>query len=226
MKSLRFSLRLQFAWLIVASLSIFTVKLSNAAESKVAWQVEWDRVQRGAEKEGQVAVAIYDQGPLTVELVDAFQKTFPKIKVNSMRARGSQIAPKIIAERRAEKFLVDLFVGGKGTALNTLHVGKLLDPVKPILSLPEVIDGSKWWQGKLRYVDAEEAYVLAFIGNGGGVEVSINTNLVNPKELTSYWDLLNPKWKEKSSPSIRACAGKTGPCCIFTTAALGTLNLQ
>jgi hypothetical protein len=43
-----------------------------------------------------------------------------------MRARGSQIAPKIIAERRAEKFLVDLFVGGKGTALNTLYVGKLL----------------------------------------------------------------------------------------------------
>ena len=105
--------------------------------------MEWDRVQHSAEKEGQVAVAIYDQGPLTVEIVDAFQKTFPKIKVNSMRARGSQIAPKIIAERRAEKFLVDLFVGGKGTALNTLHVGKLLDPVKPMLSLPEVIDGAK-----------------------------------------------------------------------------------
>jgi hypothetical protein len=60
-----------------------------------------------------------------------------------MRARGSQIAPKIIAERRAEKFLVDLFVGGKGTALNTLHVGKLLDPVKPTLSLPEAIDGGR-----------------------------------------------------------------------------------
>jgi hypothetical protein len=55
--------------------------------------------------------------------------------------------------------------------------------------------------GKLRYVDADEAYVLAFIGNGGGVE-------------------------EKSSPSIRACAGKTGPCCIFTTAALGPPNLH
>ena len=77
-------------------------------------------------------MAIYDQGRLIVEVVDAFQKTFPKIKVNSMRARGSQIAPKIIAERRADKFLVDLFVGGKGKALNTLHVGKLLDPVKPL----------------------------------------------------------------------------------------------
>ena len=201
--------------MIAASLSIFTVKLSNAAESKVAWQVEWDRVPRGAEKEGQVAVAIYDQGPLTVEVVDAFQKTFPKIKVNSMRARGSQIAPKIIAERRAEKFLVDLFVGGKGTALNTLHVGKLLDPVKPMLSLPEVIDGSKWWQGKLRYVDAGEAYVLAFIGNGGGVEVSINTNLVNPKELTSYWDLLNPKWKGKIVALDPRVRGQDRPVLYF-----------
>jgi hypothetical protein len=49
-KSLRFSLRSQFAWLIAASLLVFAVKFSNAAESKVACQVEWDRVQRGAEK--------------------------------------------------------------------------------------------------------------------------------------------------------------------------------
>jgi iron(III) transport system substrate-binding protein len=132
---------------------------------------------------------------------DAFQKTFPKIKVNSIRARGSQIAPKIIAERRAEKFLVDLFVGGKGTALNTLHVGKLLDPVKPMLSLPEIIDGSKWWQGKLRYCATSMPKKLTSWRLSVTAEVSrsasINTNLVNPKELTSYWDLLNPKWKGK-----------------------------
>jgi len=39
---------------------------------------------------------------VTVPVVDAFQKAFPKIKVNSLRARGSQIGPKIIAARRAE----------------------------------------------------------------------------------------------------------------------------
>jgi len=96
-------------WLAVSPAATF------AADAKPGWQAEWERTLRAAEKEGEVAVAIYDQGPVTVEVVDAFQKAFPKIKVNSLRARGSQIGPKIIAERRAEKYLIDLFTGGKGT---------------------------------------------------------------------------------------------------------------
>jgi len=33
--------------------------------------------------------------------------------------------------------------GGKGAALGTLYVGKLLDPIKPLLLLPEVLDETK-----------------------------------------------------------------------------------
>jgi len=196
-------------WLAVSPAATF------AADAKPGWQAEWERTLRAAEKEGEVAVAIYDQGPVTVEVVDAFQKVFPKIKVNSLRARGSQIGPKIIAERRAEKYLVDLFTGGKGTALSTLHAGKALDPIKPLLILPEVVDPSKWWQGKLRYVDPEAAYVLAFVGNGGGVEVTFNTNSVNPKELKSYWDLVNPKWKGKIVATDPRVAGQDRPVLYF-----------
>src|SRR4029077_12771835 len=87
----------------------------------------------------------------------------------------------IIAERRAEKYLIDLFTGGKGTALSTLHAGKALDPLKPLLILPAVVDSSKWWQGKVRYVDPEGAYVLAFVGNGGGVEVTFKHELGQSK---------------------------------------------
>jgi iron(III) transport system substrate-binding protein len=170
---------------------------------------------RAAEKEGEVTVAIYDQGPVTVEVVEAFQKTFPKIKVNSNRARGSQIGPKIIAEHRAEKYLVDLFTGGKGTALSTLHAGKLLDPIKPLLLLPEVVGQTKWWQGKLRFVDPEQAYVLAFLGNGGGVDVSINTNLVDAKELKSYWDLVQPNWKGKIVAIDPRIGGQDRPVLYF-----------
>ena len=206
-------------WLVLTGMILSSIAASPvsalAADARPGWQAEWERTLRAAEKEGEVAVAIYDQGPVTVEVVDAFQKVFPKIKVNSLRARGSQIGPKIIAERRAEKYLVDLFTGGKGTALSTLHAGKLLDPIKPLLILPEVVDPSKWWQGKLRYVDPEEAYVLAFVGNGGGVDVSLNTNLVNPKELKSYWDLVNPKWKGKLVATDPRVRGQDRPVLYF-----------
>ena len=42
-----------------------------AAEVKPAWQVEWEKTAAAAEKEGQVTPYIFDQGPVTVEVVQA-----------------------------------------------------------------------------------------------------------------------------------------------------------
>ena len=75
------------------------------------------------------------------------------------------------------------------------HVGKLLDPIKPILLLPEVLDEIKRWRGTHKYVDLENKYIFVYIGNAGGVENNYNSKLVNPREFSSYWDLLQPKWK-------------------------------
>jgi hypothetical protein len=105
-------LRQFLVWSIPLWLTAFAVA-AFAADAKPGWQGDWERTLGAAEKEGEVAVAIYDQGPVTAAVVDAFQKTFPKINVNSLRARGSQIGPKIIAERRAEKYLIDLFTAAK-----------------------------------------------------------------------------------------------------------------
>jgi ABC-type Fe3+ transport system substrate-binding protein len=160
--------------------------------SAAAWPQEWERIVREAEKEGGLSLYVFDGGPLTIEAVDAFQKAFPRIKVSQLRGRGNDIGPRILAERRAEKYLV---VGGKGTAHATLYVGKVLDPLKPLLVLPEVVDTSRWWQGKHKYVDLEGKYILAFIGNAGGVEVNYNTKMVDPGAFKSYWDLIQPKWK-------------------------------
>ena len=171
-----------------------------------------------------MAVAIYDQGPLTVEVVDPFQKTFPKIEINSIRARGSQIAPKVIAERRAKKFLVSLFVGGKGTALNPLHIGKLLVRSSRCYRCRRLSMARNG--GRANCVPSMPKKLMSWhLSVTAEVEVSINSNLVNPKELTSYWVLLNAKWKENRRPRS-ARGGKTGPCCIFPTAALGPPNLH
>jgi ABC-type Fe3+ transport system substrate-binding protein len=184
-----------------------------AAEVKAAWQVEWEKTVAAAEKEGQVTPYIFDQGPVTVEVVQAFERAFPKIKVNQLRGRGSDLGPRIVAERRAGKYLADLFTGGKGTAHATLYIGQVLTPIKPLLLLPEVVDESKWWQGRHRYVDPEGKYIFAFVGNGGGV--NINLNLVNPKEFTSYWDLLQLKWKGKIVATDPRARGMDTPVLFF-----------
>jgi iron(III) transport system substrate-binding protein len=201
--------------LFCMGLVLLTVTTSLAAESKPAWQVEWEKTVAAAEKEGQITPYIFDRGPVTVETVQAFEKAFPKIKVNQLRGRGNDLGPRIIAERRGGKFLVDIFTGGKGTAHATLYVGKVLDPIKPLLILPEVLDESKWWQGRHKYVDADGKYIFSFVGNGGGVNINYNKQLVNPREFISYWDLLNPKWKGKIVATDPRARGMDTPVLFF-----------
>src|ERR1051325_1749680 len=122
---------------------------------------DWESAVAAAEKEGQVAV--YMGGEVSqMRIEEAVQSAYPKIKVTALTGRGSQLGPRIIAERRAGKYLVDLFIGGKGTAYSVLYPAKALAPIQPLLALPEVADPSKWWQGRHRNVDAEQKYIFAF----------------------------------------------------------------
>ena len=168
-----------------------------------------------AEKEGVVSVYIFDAGPLTEETVQAFERAYPKIKVSQLRGRGNDLGPRLVAERRAGKYIADLFAGGKGTAYATLYVGKILDPIKPILLLPDVLDESKWWRGAHKYVDPENKHIFVYIGNAGGVEINYNSKLVNPREFSSYWDLVQPKWKGKIVATDPRVRGMDNPVLFF-----------
>jgi iron(III) transport system substrate-binding protein len=72
-----------------------------------------------------------------------------------------------------------------------------LDPIKPVLLLPEVVDESKWWQGKHYYSDPEKQFLFRYVASAQLGQISYNTQLLQPKEFTSFWDFLNPKWKGK-----------------------------
>jgi hypothetical protein len=102
-----------------------------------------------------------------------------------------------MTERRAGKYLVDLFINGVVTPIQVYLKANILEPIRPVLILPEVVDESKWWEGKHHYADPEGKYIFVFQGNVHGGENSYNTKAVNPKELKSYWDFLDPKWKGK-----------------------------
>ena len=188
---------------------------SFAAEAKPDWRSEWEKTIAAAERESIVSIYIFENGPLTEETVRAFGRAYPKIKVSQLRGRGNDLGPRLVAERRAGKHIADLFAGGKGTAFSTLYVGKLLDPIKPILVLPEVVDKSRWWRGAHKYVDPDNKYIFVYIGNAGGVEINYNSKLVNPREFTSYWDLVQPKWKGKIVAVDPRLRGMDNPVLFF-----------
>jgi ABC-type Fe3+ transport system substrate-binding protein len=183
----------------------------QAAETS-AWQREWEKTLEAAKREGQVAVYISGYE----EVLPEFQKEYPEIKLVAVTGRGSQIGQRLLAERRAEKFLADVVSAGGVTTYQQLHPAKVFDPIKPALILPEVTDPSKWYLGKHHYNDPEGQYVFSYVGSATYGSVSYHTKLVNVKEFKSYWDLLNPKWKGKIiSRDIRTPGTGSGNARLF-----------
>jgi len=165
-----------------------------SAQTKPGWQVAWDKTVKAAEKEGQLNI-YFTLGPHRV--VEDFQKAYPKIKVVGVFGRSSGLVQRILTERRAGMHLADVRVGGGGRHIVNLIKNGMSDPIKPLLILPEVVDKSKWWEGKHRYPDPQQKYFFAFIGAPQMGSISYNTQLVKPKEVSSFWDLLDPDWKGK-----------------------------
>jgi iron(III) transport system substrate-binding protein len=152
---------------------------------------EWERTVKAAEQEGQVVVYKIAQDSEW----HAFQKKFPKIKVVLIQGNAAQIQQRLLAERRAGKFLADVVRLGGGTS-TALYKAKALDPIGPALMLAEVKDVSKWLDGKHHYNDVDSQYVFVYAAFPLHL-LAYNQKLVDPKTLTSYWDLLDPGWKGK-----------------------------
>ena len=172
----------------------FTMDVAAAVVAQSdAWKADWEKALQAAKKEGQLV--LYGSADFE-SLFAEFHKKYPEIRVTGVFGRGADVAKRLMSERRAEKYLADLYVNGMTTGYNVFYKGKALDPIPPQLVLPEVVDLSKWWQGKHHYVDPENQFLFNINGEAR-IVLAYNTKLVNPAEIKSYQDVLNPRWKGK-----------------------------
>jgi iron(III) transport system substrate-binding protein len=173
-------------WLV--SISFLITSPAAAASSPT----EWEKTVEAAKREGQITVytkAGYDAA------FAAFQKRYPEIKINSVAGQAADVTNRLLAERRAQKYLADVFSFGVRSTLSLLRADGL-DPIRPVLLLPEVTDESKWYDGHV-YSDPEKVHVFRYL-SVAEQGIGYNTKLLpNPAEIKSYLDFLNPKWKGK-----------------------------
>ena len=157
----------------------------------------WDQIVESANREGKVVIYGPRQLGFRPILDKACNKSYPKIKLIGNYSMGRAKTHRILAERRANYFIPDILIGGPSSALSDLKPAGALAPLRPHLIFPEVLNKSAWIGNRLSWVDAEAPYtVLAFVGYVNTI-ATYNTKLVNPKQIKSYFDLLNPKWKGK-----------------------------
>lgn len=171
-------------------------------------EASWDKLVSAAKKEGKVVVAGPPDPSVRKDLPARFSARFG-ISMEYIGGRGSEIAGRVKRERAAGVHTLDAFLTGLSTVVSVLYPEQMLAPLRPALILPEVVDASKWKEGKLWFMDPEEQYVLRLFRFVSPL-VYINTEHVNPKELTSIKELLNAKWKGKISVSDPTAIGSGG----------------
>ena len=202
-------------------LALFVVS-ARPSHSQDSWQAEWDRTVKLAEQEGQVVYS----GCGSHDYLKEFQKSFPKIKLTSVALSCTQLVSRIMAERRAGKYLGDVVRFGL-TSAHTFYRAKVLQPIDQALILPEVKDASKWWQNKLQYSDPEGKYLIVPAGSIYERFASYHSALASPSDFKSFADILNPKWKGKIvATDPNTGEGRNGARFLYHHAELGPKYLR
>jgi iron(III) transport system substrate-binding protein len=182
------------AWFLLLPIFFLTVNVAGAQSKD--WQAEWEKIVKIAKAEREVAVGCEPPVDNQNALLE-FSKAYPDIQLKLSPIGARDFANRVLAERRAGKYLSDVFIGGSTSPTQVLVPAKALDPIRPALILPEVANESFWFKKKFHFADRESQYVFLSAGAVINDVVVYNTQLVRRDELRSFWDLTNPKWKGK-----------------------------
>ncbi len=186
--------------------------VSSAMAQSADWKKQWEEALAGARKEGKVVVVGSPDPVMRNDVIPAFEKRYPGIKVDYLAGRSADLVERVKLERGSGIFSVDAYLSGPDTQYNVLHAEKLIDPLQQYLILPEVTEGKNWKPGKLWFMDKDGAYVLRLFSSVDSI-LFINTDFVKPEEVRKATDLLNPKWQGRISSedptSDRGSGGNT-----------------
>jgi iron(III) transport system substrate-binding protein len=150
-----------------------------------------------ARREGRVVVYAPPGTEYRPAIAEAFERAYPGVRIEATYADINEQFTRLSAERTAGQYLADVWVSGTNPTVVTMKEGGMIVPLRPALTLPEVLDESAWLQNRLWWADAAEPYTTLMFQGGVNNIVSYNTAQVNPAEFSSYWDLLRPQWRGK-----------------------------
>jgi ABC-type Fe3+ transport system substrate-binding protein len=172
-----------------ALLAIFLPSSFQAAE----WQTEWEKTLAAARKEGTVVVGIPASSELRKAIDARFREKFG-IALELFPSRGPENVTRILNEYNAGVRYFDVFISGGATPLSLVAAGAA-DDFQSYVILPEVKEPKNWWGGHIwednvstkRYIYAFQCYTSETLW--------FNTTQVELREIHSFDDLLNPKWR-------------------------------
>ncbi|HEX3863457.1 MAG TPA: extracellular solute-binding protein [Stellaceae bacterium] len=145
-----------------------------------------------AEAEGEVVVYATNPEAAEQKVLAAFRDLFPKIKTNYVRLQAGALYAKVLAERQAKSYLVDIL---------------------QLSDMGMVLDFQKKRSGYLRYVSPQSAaykpeyqsqpagsWTWGAIGPAG---IAYNPNVVSAADAPKTWqEAIDPKWTDAISVKV------------------------
>ena len=146
------------SFLLAGLMVLLVVSLSGASE--------WDETLAKAKEEGKFVAVLGGGASRNYRpIFKTFEKKFG-IRTVVSTGGGRRQADRILAERGAKKYKVDIFMVGSTSGVNRIIRNDAADPIPPELFLPEVVDKSKWFKSQHFYSDPQQKYIFAFAGSG------------------------------------------------------------
>lgn len=175
----------------------------------------WDEVVAAARKEGALVTVL--GGSASRNYRPIFKNFEDKFSIRTVVSTGggSKQADRLLAERRAGKSEVDVIMAGGTTAVTRLVPNGVLDPIAPVLFLPDVVDTSHWFKGRHLYSDPEKKYVLAFSGTADAAPIVVRFNteklpIDEAGKIDSMWKFLDQRFAGQIAALPPTIAGAGG----------------
>ena len=165
------------------------------------FEQEWANLTTAAQREGTVVIASGGAPSRQLRpITDAFQKKFG-IKVEMTTGSGNATVSRVLAERKAGRYTVDVGLISLRASNQRLVPSGSLVPFAPLLIHPEVVDTSGWYQGRHWYGDKESKYIFIYhVEQETQYEVWYNTDKIKEAEIATLkkqTDYFDPRWKGK-----------------------------
>ena len=176
-----------------AVLALFGLFASESlAQTTKPAGTDWEKTLEAARKEGKVVVSIPASSELRAEIEKFFEKRYG-IDVEPVVGRASAVVRKMVDEAKAGVRYTDLHMGGSESIVTSLLSEGVLEPLEPMMILPEVRDPKQWYGGHIwidnakRFIHGSCAYQTESLW--------FNTQLMKATDIRSFDDLLDERWK-------------------------------
>lgn len=183
-------------------------------DAAAAFAAEWDELIAAAQAEPELVLVLGGSAGRNYRPIAAFFGEKFGINVVVSTGSGTAQANRVLAERQAGSYLVDILFVGPTSANERLIPGEALDPLVEQFIHPDVLDTSLWYQGQYWWADVDQRFVFSLSAQAGPIQsMRYNTDLMTQADLdgiNSVWDYVDPARFANKIVAITPLTGGAG----------------